>query len=205
MFKNQKLTLVAAAIILILIASCSKSKSGPSTQGPLGGNWNFVSLHMQTQATIQATIPGPAGPETDKTVTNSNYTTIKNAGVIVFTADSMVATGLTYTIADSLYAYNYINGIFTDSSHSPFTGGFPPINNSSAYKLIGTDSLYFPGGGSLAGLSGSQATVASGAKFVINGNTMTITGQINQTSSPVIQGITASEVETGAYTITLQK
>jgi hypothetical protein len=201
MLKNQKLTLLTTGIILILIASCSKSKSSPSTQGPLGGNWNFVSLHVQTQATIQVTQAG----ETDKNVSVSNYTSIKNAGVFVFTADSMVATGFTYSVADSVTGYDYINGVLQDSARAPFNVSFPVMNNSVAYQLVGTDSLYFPGGGTFAGLAGAQATEASGAKFIISGNTMTISAPINQVSTTVIQGISANKVILGNYTVTLQK
>lgn len=201
MFKNQQLTLLTTCIVLILIASCSKSKTGPSTQGPLGGNWNFVSLHVQSQTIAQAS----QGGESDSSVSTSNYTTIQNAGVIVFTADSMVATGLTYAVADSVTGMLYVNGILVTTSREPFNVSLPAMNNSSAYKLVGTDSLYFPGGGYLSGMSGTQATAASGSKFVITGNTMTITGQINQTSSSVVQGVTANQVEMGTYTVTLQK
>jgi hypothetical protein len=202
MYKHKTFTLFRFVILTMIVVSCNKSKSVEQPQNALAGNWTFVSMKVQTKSTVQETIAGSV----ESAVTTTNYTTIKNAGTITFSTDSLFAVGLTYTVADSVRAYEYENGQFQDSLILPYNLTLPPMNSSSKYQLIGTDSLYFPGGGGFSpSLPGGQATVASGGRIAFNGNSMTLTTKINQTTTQNMGGVSATSVVQATAVITLQK
>jgi hypothetical protein len=201
---RNKFTFALIGLILLTIVSCKKDNSNSgNTNKALEGQWTFVSMSAKTQSTQQYTQSGTVY----KTVTVSNYTTTNNSGVVTISADSMIATGLAYSVATTAEGYDYQDGQLIDSVQAPFNFSLPATNSSSKYQSIGTDSLYFPGGGfiSIAGSSAPQQSVGSGAKYVISGNTLTMTTYVTQTSTQTVSGVPISVTDQGTEITTLSK
>jgi len=154
----RKLSLLTCLVALLTIVSCKKSSSPPNTGG-LVGNWKFIYIKANTTASI--TVSGITN------VTVANYTTQNNAGTATFTTDSLALKGLAYSINTTATAYQYQGTTLIGSTTVPFTASLPATNEPVAYKVIGSDSLYFPGGGPVPG-SGS------GGRFTIKSDTLNI-------------------------------
>ncbi|HEV9035714.1 MAG TPA: hypothetical protein VGQ51_03810 [Puia sp.] len=169
---HRKLTLLLFLAPLLLVISCKKSNSsGPSA---LVGTWNF--LDMKANTSTRATNSGIT------TVTVANYTTINNAGTAKFTNDSMSVAGLTYAVNTNAETYLYQGSVLYDSLSLPFSETIPPITETVKYKLIGSDSIYFPNGGfTPTGIPTGQGT---GGRFTIKGDTLAINISGSQ-SSPI--------------------
>jgi hypothetical protein len=184
----KKLTLVSAAFILLTIGACKKSNSGGgSGSDPLTGNWNFTS--MTSNATVTAT--ETVGPFTTTIIDIIDFTTKNNAGAFTFSADSLAVNGLGYTIDTTYTTYTYVATV-GDTVVSPIMTTIAPASSTVAYKLIGQDSIYFPGGTPFSvGLSTGQSLQINGAHFAISGTTLTLTSTINQTANETFNGITA--------------
>lgn len=173
-------SLLALLITLIgfsCIVSCKKSNSSPGgSGGSVQGNWTFLYLTAQTQATTS--VSGVTY------VTKSSYTTTNNSGTIAFTADSAVITNLAYTANFTAVSYLYLGGALLDSASVPFSQALPATDESSAYKQIGNDSLYFPAGGFTSLSSGT--TQATGARYLINKDTLKLSVQVSGDTSGVV-------------------
>jgi len=117
----------------------------------------------------------------------------------------MHINGLIYSVASTVKAYTYEDGVLVDSADSPFDFTLPSTNSSGKYKLIGADSIYFPEG-SIISLSGSTTqSEPAGGKLSLNGNKLTITQHIYQDTVENISGVDYHLIETGTAAISLQK
>jgi len=177
-------SIAAMGTLLTLAISCKKSSAPPSNA--VSGNWNFVNLSAQTQ--INAVMGG------DTTITYANYVTENNSGTLVFTLDSMDVNSLAYSVNSTATTYAYYKGLVYDSLTTPFTASLPATSIDVSYKLIGTDSIYFPNGGILTtGITSTSQ--GEGAHFVINGDTLRMT----------VSGVdtTTGQIQTGNGVITL--
>ncbi len=173
-----------------------------NSSNAITGTWNFLSMNLQTQTTQEYALSGID----EKTITPVTLTTINNAGKLIITDSVFTSSGVTYTESASLKGYTYENGALIDSTEGPFSYTVPATNSSAVYKLIGSDSIYFPHGGlvSVAGSSSIQST-PSGGKYSLNGNKLILTQSIYQDTTTVISGISYHTVEAGTDTIFLQK
>jgi hypothetical protein len=81
-----------------------------------------------------------------------------------------------------------------------------PVSNSSGkYKLIGSDSIYFPEG-SIMTVSGTSSTSQpSGAKLNISGNTMKIIQTVYADTTEDVDGASYHLIETATATMSFQK
>ncbi|HVX25094.1 MAG TPA: hypothetical protein VHB70_02035 [Parafilimonas sp.] len=165
------------------------------------GTWNFVSLEAHTQSTVEY-----EQDDTDyKATTLSDYTTINNTGTITFDSSDLSSAGVGYDISSTLNVYNYKNNILTDSAQLPFNYSIDSSSSTGTYKIIGTDSIYFPQGGFVSYNGISQQSMASGGKFSINGNTLTITQQFVKDTTEVYGDIANYVTESGTVVVQLQK
>lgn len=203
---KKEILFLFAGIALSSIVSCKKS-SGGGTAAPaqLIGAWKFISLKAHTQSAVQETASGT----TFKSITTSDYTTINNAGTVVFSADMLTSTGLTYEVNTTLYVTEYQDGQFLNALTSPFDFIVPVTNSSAKYQAIGTDSLYFPAGGlaSSPSISGGtpQASPASGSKYTIHGDTLSVVSVVHQTATQSAPGDVVTSTDDGTETVTLKK
>jgi hypothetical protein len=185
----MRLTFPVAVIgaLLMVAISCKKSSAPPSNA--VSGNWNFVNLSTQTR--INAVVNG------DTTITYASYVTQNNAGSITFTLDSMDVKSLAYTVSSTATTYAYYMGKSYDTITTPFTASLPATSMNVSYKLIGTDSMYFPNGGILpTGIVSSSA--GQGGHFVISSDTLRLTVSGADTTTNQIQ------VGTGVITLVRQ-
>jgi len=189
MAKRSTLFLVAG--LLLLMAACSKnsSKENGANSGQLVGNYQFLFLTTAINLTEEASIAG----HTAKLVVVSGYKTQQNVGTVVFSADSVIGNGIGYSYDTTTTTTEYDDGVAQPAQVDPFTGTVPPTSSTSKYQLIGTDSVYFPGGVLGAGsvVSGASVPVAppTGGHYAFKGDTLTIVTNINQSYPDNINGI----------------
>ena len=201
---KRKYCLIAA---LIFFTACQKGiepfedGGSPQTGNDLIGTWNFTSLTGNTQSIAEYTDSGIDY----KTITISNYTTTNNTGTITFSDSTFNMINTSYSISSMLFGYNYQNNILIDSVQMPFTYALDSTNSSGSYKLIGTDSIYFPQG-SLISVAGSATQgQPTGGRISIVGNSLTITESINEDSTKDVGGVPYHTTDSGTFDLHFQK
>jgi hypothetical protein len=167
----------------------------------LKGSWNFTSVSANTQNSVEFTVDG----ENDKSLSVTNYTSQNNSGTLVIDDSMFHMNNYTYSIDTSIETYSYTNGILSDSINVPFSYYVPATNSSAKYKLIGTDSVYFPEGGFVSIDDNASAFKPYGVKFNITGNILKFTQNVNIDTTVVNSGITQHETVTGTGTLLFQK
>ena len=155
---HRKFTLLLFFAPLLIVFSCKKS-SPAATSNALVGNWNFLYIKANTSGTI--TVSGATN------IITANYTTQNNAGTAQFTIDSMALKGLAYTVNTTATVNTYAAGVLINTTTQPYSTSLSPTTETVAYKVIGSDSIYFPAGGPVPG-------TGSGGRFAINQDTLSI-------------------------------
>ena len=195
-------------VLIILFTACQKGiepfndNTGSSGTSPVSGTWNFISLTGNTQAIQEFT-----DDSIDySTTTNSAYTSTNNTGTITFSDSDFTSNNIGYLVSSEFTSYNYENGVLIDTVHLPFSITIDSSNAAGTYKLIGSDSIYFPSG-SFISVSGSAPTQSEpgGGKISISGNTLTITQLLNKDTTEQISGLPYHLTETGTFDMLLQK
>ena len=131
----------------ILFAACKKDNTS-SGNSAIGGTYKFKYISAKTSSSITGSLG-------DKTVTTSDYTTTNNGGTVTFSNGTLTAAGLTYTVDTEAKLYEYDGTNLLDSTSFPFTFTLQQSTSSGSYKLIGSDSIYFPQGGITATVDGN--------------------------------------------------
>lgn len=176
---------------LLLLAACSKntSKEGVSNSAQLPGNYQFLYMTTGINVTESASLAG----QTAQVVITSGYKTQQNTGTVIFTADSAIGNGIGYAYDTTSTVAQYTNGVLTSTTSQPLVGTVPATSSTSQYQVIGTDSVYFPGGvlgaGSITAGAPSAVAPPTGGHFSFKGDTLVITTKINQTFPDNINGI----------------
>jgi hypothetical protein len=199
----RKLTLLCLIGCSFLVFSCHKSNDAGGSSAQLVGNYKLLYLSLQSQSVNQVS----GGGQTQKTVTNTSYTTVQNTGTISFTKDSIASKGVGYTANWTSIGYVYQNGSLIDSVSIPFSITIPPTNSATKYDVIGSDSLYFHGGYLTAGIGGGS-TIAppSGGRYSFKGDTLFLISKVSQTTPPQTSGgITVTASASGVATIAMLK
>ena len=197
MKSHQLLSLFA---IIALLVSCKKDSSGTTASASLNGTYTFKSLSAKTTSTL-------TGSDGEKLVTTSNYTSTNNQGTFVFNNSNIAATGLSYEVNAIATGYYYDDNELLDSTSAPYTFTLPLSNSSSNYKLIGTDSIYFPNGfiTSVVGASGSTQYGPSGGHYSLSGNVLTLTQAVSKDSSFQDSGVNFQMVESATPSMVFEK
>ena len=199
----NRLPFLAVAFCFLMVTACKKSNnSGGTGSNPLTGNWTFAG--EATNADITSTFS--VGPLSIKVVNLLVFRTIDNVGNLTFTSDSLNAVGVGYTIDTTYTTYTY-TGFAIDTSVSPLMTTANPTTTTASYKLIGSDSIYFPNGSPFSlNIDSIQPPIQiNGAHFKISGNALTFTSTINQSGNETIGGITAPTTGLITSVITLNK
>ena len=192
--------IILSAIIFCFVA-CKKDNNSTTSTTSLSGNWKFMGMHASTSATAV----DKGGGFNTKIVTTSDYTTTANGGTIAISANTMTGTGITYAANIIAFATEYEDDILLDtfSTSLPFT--IPATNSSSEFEIIGKDSIHYTGSNPF-GSGGSGTPAATGSKFIVSGNVLTLTSNVVQDK---VQdeggGETLSQHETATVIVTLQK
>jgi len=83
----------------------------------------------------------------------------------------------------------------------------PQSTSSGSYKLIGSDSIYFPQGGITVTVDGNEyyQSGASGGRYSFNGTLLTITQNVTKDSTFNDSGETYNMVESASTSIEMEK
>ena len=184
--------LLSTASLLLLFASACKKDSGQKSA--LDGNWNFTSTSATTSSTV---VVDDGGGVIEKTVTTSDFTSTDNKGTVAIGGGVMTAKGLSYSVdANASYIY-YVNDVEQNSGTEPLSYTIPATNSVASFKLIGTDSIYFPAGG-FSSASGTNG--ASGGRYTLSGNTLTMIMKIDTSFTDNSLGVPAQKHDVATQT-----
>lgn len=206
LFKYFFMTKSGSFIILFAIVFCfaaCKKDNNSTTSGTtsLSGNWTFTGMH----ATTSATAIDLGGGFNTKIVTTSDYKTTANGGTVAISDTTMTGTGITYSANIIAFATEYEDDILLDTFSTAIPVTVPATNSSSAFEIIGKDSIHYTGS-NIFGSGGSGTPAATGAKFSVSGNVLTLTTNVVQ---DIVQdeggGETLTQHETATVVTTLQK
>lgn len=166
-----------------MICSCKKDDSNKNPSA-LQGTYNLMYVTAKTNSIITTS-------DGDKSVTISQYKTTNNQGVVTFAPSNYTSTNVSYSIQTVATNYSYEDGELLDSSSYPFTYQSPTINATGPYQVISADSIYFPKSGFYVGADGSGGSqnVPGGARYVLDGSTLTISQSAAKDSSFADSGI----------------
>jgi len=161
----RKTLLVLTPVAYLLVALFSCKKSDTITSQGLGGTWTYLGTTGQTQTTADE-------GSGITMVANTNFITKNNMGAFTFNTDSVVISGLGYSVDTTVLAYFYFNGAVYDSATAPVSYTIPPTGTSAKFSTVGSDSLYFPHGGIITALDSSFK--GQGCHYVIKGDSLTL-------------------------------
>ena len=201
--RNTTRILILSAVIFCFIA-CKKDNSSNNTStgaSALAGTWTFMGMH----ATTSATAVDNGGGIISKVITTSDYNTTANGGTMAISGNTMTGTGITYSANIVAHATEFEDGIQLDtfSTSIPFT--VPPTNSTSGFEVIGKDSIHYTGS-NIFGSAGSGTPAATGSKFSISGDILTITSNVvDDKIQDEGGGETLSQHETATVVAILQK
>ena len=195
----KKHLILSLLVAITMLYSCKKDKTSNTAAG-IEGTYKFISLSSKTNSTI-------TDSEGGKTVTTSDYTTTDNQGTVVFDNATLSSNGLAYTVNTNAKYSIFQDNMLVDSSSAPFTFTLPPSSSVANYKLVGADSIYFPQGSVTSGVGtgGTTQPGASGGRYSVTGNLLTLKQNASRDSSFVDTGITYHVVESAQATVVLQK
>ncbi|MBS1667867.1 MAG: hypothetical protein JST58_10870 [Bacteroidetes bacterium] len=199
--KKGLLPFLIAGIVIFI--SCQKN-SIKSQNASLTGTWALVSLNAETQVISQYTNLGIVLTD----ITSAEYTSSDNTGLVNFSNGTATITNIGYTVSTDVFYENYQNKVLVDTFYAAFSKVFNPTNSSNPFKVITVDSISFNGGGILSPANLPEAVsqaMVSGFKFNINGNILTLTAHLNNTTSGNVSGMPATFNESAIYTIILSK
>lgn len=184
--------------ILICFFSCSKdNNTGSST---LAGTWAFNGFHAKTYSSAMDVEAGIQYT----TVTTSDYTTTSNGGTVNISGNTMTGTGITYAADMNVFATDYEGTTITDTFSTSIPFNVPPTNSVSTFEVIGTDSIHYTSPG-LFGSAGSGTPAASGSKFSVEGDILTLTSNVVQDKVFDTLGVVITQHETATIVATLKK
>jgi len=189
--------------LIVIFISCKKN-SIKSQNASLSGTWTLVSVSAQTQVISQYTNLGIVLTD----IASSEYTSSDNTGLVNFSNGTATITNIGYTVSTDVFYENYQNKVLVDTFYAPFSKVFNPANSSNPYQVITVDSMSYNGGGIVSPTNlpeGVSQAMVSGFKFNINGNSLTLTAHLNNTTSGNVSGMPATFNESAIYTIKLSK
>ena len=191
------------AIIMAAVVSCKKdNSSSQAASSSLSGTWAFKYMTASTVYNAQYTDMGTQFLD----VSTSDYTTTNNGGTVVFASGTATSTNITYGATAQVMLKSYENGMLVDTFVSPISWSIQPTSSVSKYQVIGSVSIYFPGGAFISSSSlpgGSSQTMASGYHFTITGDTLSMKSSIIKDTIEVISGITQTIQEKADFTVKL--
>ena len=187
-------------LLLLLAASCKKSSSSSATT--ISGTWSLIEITVQLTNTVDQAYGGDDYVD----ATTTDYTTTNNAGTMAFNGGVVTESGITYEANFIAVDSSYMDGQLIGTYSIPYDVTLPAANGSSKYQLIGSDSLYFPGGGMLSlGTSGTTQTQPQGSRFTIHNDTLTMVSNLHQVTTQNVGGIPATQTVNGLEITTLKR
>jgi hypothetical protein len=196
---KRKLLLLLSSVVITFV-SCKKQDAKTDTTATQGiqGTYKLKYITVKNNGTLTSL--------NQKTVNVAQYTTINNGGTVVIDASKVTATSLTYEVNSTQTSYIYTDNALADSMKSTFTLQHPASNFSTSYKLVGTDSIYFPQGSPASDIfASSMPGAAYGGKYNLSGNVLTIIQTGSKDSSFQVSGLSYSLKATEVASMVMEK
>jgi hypothetical protein len=157
------------ALILISFFACTKNNN--ANQAALQGTWKLTSTTESMESLFTFVRSDTLVKQTE---TQSYYSTLAS-GSETFSGNTATSDSFFVHAIITQYTAEYYNNILYKDTTTTYGVDQPTLYSYSGFKIIGQDSLHFDGPGiqltaGLAELAGTQ-----GAKFIISGNTLTVT------------------------------
>lgn len=135
-------SLYLAVVFATAFISCSKDDDEKKEPNIIEGTYDFISMTAHTNSTLTQI----TATNTDKTVATSDYETINNSGTVTIDARNFAAKNMSYTVDTVAQGSFYTDDVLQLTTPMAFEVTIPGVNRVSAYKLVGTDSVYFEAG-----------------------------------------------------------
>jgi hypothetical protein len=136
-----------------------------------------------------------------------NYTSANPKGTYKITSSSINASGVAYDFSGKLILNAYENNILQSSDTTALpVSPYGPLNNTTGYKTVGTDSIAFTSNPPFVQLpNGGTMSSPGGCKYKIEGNRLTmILKHISSTTSSS-GGIATTDKQIINVTLVLEK
>jgi hypothetical protein len=210
---KNKFGFIAALALAVTFVSCQKELSidtlgsapgggtGGGNNASLIGTWKMLDLTANTESDVEVS----DGISVERALTVTDYKTMNNKGTITFDATKMTSSGLGYDINDTAFSYLYSDGVLIDSIDFPFQFSIPSSSGQTNYKVVGSDSLYFESGSFSVPGTDPQASQASGARYRIDGDILTMTSSSVSSDTESSQGVTTKTRNKLTAVIRMQK
>lgn len=201
MKKISSLTLGLAAAIFV--AGCGKDADSVEISGPLNGTYQFVSVYLQAKTEMSQKVGG----ETVKTVSEVEYTSSDNTGMVLIEGTNISSSGFGYKIHTVVTGQTFINDVADGPAMTmDFEYTMPKSNSSGSFRYAGTDSLVIEKGFMEIPSTGQQmAVVPNATKYsVVNGD-LIFMSKINMSGTVTQGGMTVTQKQTGITITRLRK
>jgi hypothetical protein len=177
--KALKSALLLAACASTLVSCSNDDEVNNEVKNGLEGTYSFITMKADTYAEIIYLYDGSEGSEGEitkfSTISTCNYETTNNKGTVTIDATKFNSSKFAYSINATLLGKSYMNDVQSGYTNMPFVMDMPESSGTTAYQLIGTDSIYFSGGFvNSPALGDSVASLPSGAKYKWEGDTLVI-------------------------------
>jgi hypothetical protein len=200
-FMRKTTGFVILSVTLFCFVACKKDNNNSTSASVLAGTWTFMGMHATTSATAVDSGIGFSS----KDITTSDYQTTANGGTMTISGNTMTGTGITYAANIIAFATQYQDDILIDTFSTSIPFSIPATNSSSTFEVIGKDSIHYTGT-NIFGSAGSGAPAATGSKFSVSGNIMTLTSVVaKDTVSNIGTGETLTQHELATVVASLQK
>jgi len=203
----RKLVTVSLIISSLITASCHKS-GGTGNPAALVGNWQFVYMSYNTQASSIGVGTGIAAGENTKSFSSCNYKTIQNTGTITFTKDSVYWKSICYSSDYYLKGYSYTDGKLTDSFNNRNLVSYISGDTTSRYNALGRDSLSFSTSYMVPWFGGNKIAFNRiyGCRYSFKGDTLFLSTNAQETDPPqTIGNFTFTSSTSGTSVMALLK
>jgi hypothetical protein len=198
----KRLSILTAFSFLLVLAACKKETSASADS--LAGTWNFISMSASTNVTYNYTDFGTQY----KDISISNYTSSNGSGSVTFSGDNVTSKNIGYSVSTTVFEQSYEDNVLVDTFSMPFNFSVQPTSSTTTYKIIGSDSLWFPGGNIVSSQSlpnGSAPAVASGYRFNISNDTLTLSSIYAKDTVQDLGGVSSLVSQYANYTVKLKR
>ncbi|MBC7829247.1 MAG: hypothetical protein H7122_15975 [Chitinophagaceae bacterium] len=138
-------TFVIVCISVLVLSSCSKKtddNNNGNSQNTILRTWNFISMDVKHELIEERN----EGFSKWRTVTKTEYVTIKNGGTATFDSDKITSENLAYEVNAVEKSYYYRNDSLLKTEEAPLRFTVLHSGLLSDYTMTGTDSLQMNSG-----------------------------------------------------------
>ncbi|WP_126243441.1 hypothetical protein [Chitinophaga rhizosphaerae] len=185
-----------------VFAGCSSKEDDPKPDHPLNGTYEFVSVYLQARTEMSYKLVN----DEMKIVSDIEYTSKDNTGMVLIEGNTMTSSGFGYTIVATMNVHSVKNGTAGPVSSVPFTFTMPKSNSAGTFKYIGADSVFFEKGITQIPSTGQEMPAMPNAtKYTIVNGDLIFMSEINMSGTVTEQGQVTQKKQTGLAITRLRK